>query len=48
VPCRIIPSILIASIGIHKRGVIVKVYAYANNDEELRDFEDGAYGKYYN
>ncbi|KAH7071411.1 hypothetical protein BKA63DRAFT_72403 [Paraphoma chrysanthemicola] len=32
----------------HKRGVIVKVYAYNNNDLELEDLEEGRLGKYYN
>jgi hypothetical protein len=34
--------------GIHKRGVIVYVYACQDNEDELEQYEDGALGNYYN
>jgi hypothetical protein len=36
------------TIGTHKRGVIVYVYAYNNNNEELKALENGSLGYYYN
>lgn len=34
--------------GTDKRGVIVDVYSYNDNDEELAQLEDGDLGFYYN
>jgi hypothetical protein len=51
---RCIPSYLARlwvaeqTIGVDKRGVIVYVYAFNNNDAELKALEEGILGNYYN
>jgi hypothetical protein len=35
-------------IGVDKRGLIVYVYAYNGNKDELEGYEDGSYGNYFN